>query len=111
MRAPLGFPSYRRDIALKEVIGDEPAKFRSRVPRGRGPDGRGIVLRLRTGRRVSLRFSSFREPGVEIHSNADPEATSEAFRDMTGLDVQPAARLPRSALTVSLSVRCAAAAR
>ena len=37
----LGFPSYRRDIALKEVIGDGTAKFRSRVPGGRGPDRPG----------------------------------------------------------------------
>ena len=27
--SPVGFPSYRRDIAMKEVIGDGTAKFRS----------------------------------------------------------------------------------
>jgi len=41
----LGFPSYRRDIALKEVIGDGTAEFRSGVQGGRGPD--------RPGRRAS----------------------------------------------------------
>jgi transposase len=30
----VGFPSYRRDVASKEVIGDATAKFRSRVPGG-----------------------------------------------------------------------------
>ena len=37
----LGFPSYRRDIALKEVVGDGTAKFRSGVQGGRGPDRPG----------------------------------------------------------------------
>jgi hypothetical protein len=59
----------------------------------RGPDSREdefIVLRLRTGQQVVLRAATFREANVEIYSVDDPDATRAAFRELTGLDVQPA---------------------
>jgi hypothetical protein len=55
-----------------------------------GQEKRVIVLRLRSGQKVGLRASSWREPSVDLYSKADPEATRKAFRDLTGLDVQPA---------------------
>jgi hypothetical protein len=58
-----------------------------------GPDGREgefIVLRLRTGQQVVLRAKTFREANVEIYGVDDPDATRAAFRELTGLDVEPA---------------------
>ena len=55
-----------------------------------GREGEFIVLRLRTGQQVVLRAATFREANVEIYSVDDPDATRAAFRELTGLDLQPA---------------------
>src|ERR1700687_2586659 len=63
----MGFPSYRRDIASKEVIGDGTTKFRSTVQGGRGPDRPGDGQADRAGgsraRRERGHAGSVGEPG------------------------------------------------
>lgn len=53
------------------------------------PDSQAIILLLRTGQTVGLRISSWLDPNIDVYSEADPEATRVALRQLIGLDVQP----------------------
>ncbi len=78
----------RIPILPRDVEGRLSRSFSKRGPDG--SEGEFIVLRLRTGQQVVLRAATFREANVEIYSFDDPDATCAAFRELTGLDVQPA---------------------
>jgi len=55
-----------------------------------GGEGRILVLRLRTGQVVALLSpTSFSAPGIDLLAYTDPGSTLAAFRDMTGIDVEP----------------------
>lgn len=61
----------------------------SEIPPGIG-EVRVLVLRLRTGQVVALLARPpFTEPGIDLLAHADPASTVAAFRELTGIDVEP----------------------
>lgn len=60
------------------------------VPRDWGEAAEVLVLRLRTGQVVALLAPALvTELGIDLLAHSDPASTVAAFRELTGIDVEP----------------------
>lgn len=94
-----GDPSEWPDFRNAPVIARIPLtqmKVEERLNRGffkipsNGDTTRALILRLRTGQEVALVApASITEAGIDLLARTDPTSTVAAFRELTGIEVEP----------------------